>query len=418
MARRRMTVLSAFTGAGGLDLGLERAGFESIACIEDNAQARAAIRANRPAWNLLETRDILDVAGELTPRCLGLQPKSLAVLAGGPPCQPFSVAAQWADNARSGITDPRSLTLLAFLELAERFLPAVLLIENVPGFVQGRTSALPIVEDELRRINMNHGTHYQIQHRVLQADEYGVPQRRRRAILIARRDGKLFQWPASTHAAAPVRAYDALCDVRPITLSRATGQWADLLSSIPAGMNYQYHTNHGDGEPLFGHRSWFWSFLLKLTPNQPSWTIPAQAGPATGPFHWDNRPLAPEELARLQSFPKSWRFSGGRTAQKRQIGNATPPLLAEIIGRAVAEQVFGRTFHGPPTLHIRRKRFVPAPPQPTPVPIEFLTRRGSQGDHPGAGAGPGAVRRRVRQLRGEFVGLLVERLRKVTSTAL
>ncbi|HEX2080456.1 MAG TPA: DNA cytosine methyltransferase, partial [Longimicrobium sp.] len=332
-------------------------------------------------------------------------------LAGGPPCQPFSTAAQWAESGRSGITDPRSLTLLAFLELAERFLPAVILIENVPGFVQGRTSALSIIDDELHRINARHRTRYRIEHRVVQAADYGVPQRRRRAILVARRDGKAFRWPAATHATEPVRAYDALFDVRPEVLPRPRGHWTDLLPSIPAGKNYQHHTSRGEGEPLFGHRSWFWSFLLKLAPDQPAWTIPAQAGPATGPFHWENRPLAVEELAKLQSFPREWHFEGGHSARVRQIGNATPPLLAEVIGRAVAEQLFGRAFNGPPTLCITRQRTVPAPPGPTPVPERFLARRGMQPDHPGVGAGPGAQRRRLRELRTEFARLLVLRMR-------
>jgi DNA (cytosine-5)-methyltransferase 1 len=413
---RRLTVLSAFTGAGGLDLGLDCAGFETVACIEQNVHARATIQRNRPDWKLLDPPDILDLAAQLTPADLGLRPRGLAVLAGGPPCQPFSTAAQWAESGRSGITDPRSLTLVAFLEIAERFLPAVIFIENVPGFVQGRTSALSIIEDELRRINSKHGTRYRLEHRVLQAADYGVPQRRRRAILVVRRDGREFRWPVATHAGAPVRAFDALIDVEPAVLPRATGQWADLLPSIPAGKNYQYHTTRGEGEPLFGHRSWFWSFLLKLAPDQPAWTIPAQAGPATGPFHWENRPLAVEELARLQSFPSEWRFEGGYTAQERQIGNATPPLLSEVIGRAIAEQVFGALFHEAPSLQIARQPAVPQPPAPTPVPERFLGRRGTQPDHPGVGAGPGALRRRVRELRLELAELLVLRMQRLVPT--
>jgi DNA (cytosine-5)-methyltransferase 1 len=402
----RPSLLSAFTGAGGLDLGLERAGFRTIACIEQDQYARATIQANRPGWNLLKTGDILEVAGALSPKDLGLRPKWLGVLAGGPPCQPFSTAAQWAERGRQGTNDPRSITLLAFLELAARFLPRVILIENVIGFVQGGTSGLDILDEELQRINRMFGTAYRAEYKVIQAADFGVPQRRRRAIIVARRDGKSFAWPTPTHANIRVRAYDALWDIRPNVLPKATGQWADLLPSIPAGMNYQHFTSRGKGTRLFGHRSWFWSFLLKLAPDQPAWTIPAQAGPATGPFHWDNRPLAPKELARLQSFPKAWAFVGTCGAQKRQIGNATPPLLAEVVGRAIASSVFGLEECGKPTLSISRKRSIPIPPAVRPVPARYLERQSAQPDHPGVGAGPGALRRRRADLLRDLGGLL------------
>ena len=401
MIRRKsppLTALSTFTGAGGLDLGLECAGFQTVACIELDERARDTIVANRPHWNLLETGDIIHAAYELTPSDVGLSPGELSVLSGGPPCQPFSTAAQWADQGRKGLDDPRSLSLLAFLHLAETFLPHVLLIENVPGFVLGRSSALEVINSELSRINGTCGTQYRADVRVLSAEEYGVPQRRRRAILIACRDEKAFEWPEPTHLRAPIRAGDALADVRPERLPVPRGQWAQLLPSIPAGMNYQYHTSRGEGQPLFGHRRWFWSFLLKLDPQQPSWTIPAQAGPATGPFHWDNRPLAIEELGRLQSFPLNWVFEGGEMARRKQIGNATPPLLAEVVGRAIAKSLFGRRFNSPPLLNIPRRRRIPVAPPPTSVPEQFRARLNAQQAHPGVGRGPGAERRQIRTL--------------------
>lgn len=393
--RRQPTVLSAFTGAGGLDLGLERAGFRTIACIELDRNARETVRRNRPAWCSVMPTDIIEAAADLTPRKLGLRVGELGVLSGGPPCQPFSTAGQWVNGHRSGLDDRRSLTLLAFLELARRFRPQVVLIENVPGFVQGRTSALPIIEAEFKAINRRYGTKYRVSWQIIRASDYGVPQRRKRAIIIVRRDGVEMRWPAATHAASPARAYDALWNVRAKDAPGAKGPWAELLPSIPAGSNYQYHTKPGGGVHLFGHRAWFWSFLLKLAPDAPAWTIPAQAGPATGPFHWQNRPLTSAECARLQTFPRSWQFAGGVTAQKRQIGNATPPLLAEVIGRALARDVFHRHPRGRASLLIPRRRTVPKPPRPRPVPAKYLGRKTTQADHPGVGAGPGARRRRL-----------------------
>ena len=89
------------------------------------------------------------------------------------------------------------------------------------------------------------------------------------------------------------------------------GKWADLLPSIPEGSNYLHHTDRGEGMPLFGWRRRYWTFLLKLAKNRPSWTIQAQPGPAVGPFHWSNRRLSVRELSRLQTFPDDVNIVGG-----------------------------------------------------------------------------------------------------------
>ncbi len=401
MKRRRdsrLTVLSAFTGAGGLDVGLEHAGFRTIACIENNAQARRTIQLNRSNWNLFEAGDIAAVTKGLAPSNLGLRKRQLSILAGGPPCQPFSKAAQWARGRRAGLADPRAKCLAAFLSLADRFLPRVILIENVPGFARGKTSAIPYIKAVLRRINREHGTRYRLESRILNAADYGVPQRRERAILIARRDGKAVAWPSPSHKGRPVRVYDALHAVRSGPTPKAKGQWAGLLPAIPEGMNYLYHTEAGGGLPLFGARRRYWSFLLKLAKDKPAWTIPAQPGPATGPFHWRNRPLSVPELLRLQTFPTTWRVAGNRNAQVRQIGNATPPLLAEVVGRAIGASMFQRQYDKRVRLGISRRRSIPRPSVTTPVPRKYHKLKGKQTAHPGEGKGPGALPKTGRRL--------------------
>jgi site-specific DNA-cytosine methylase len=389
-SRRHPKVLSVFSGLGGMDLGLEAAGFQTIGCIEKDETARQSLVANRnPRWPLLEPGDVSRAVASITPASVGLQPRQLAILAGGPPCQPFSKAAQWSDSARAGLSDPRSHCVRDFLTLAGQFLPRVILMENVAGFTRGDVSALPEIEVKLSGINREHGTSYRIQCRILNASDYGVPQHRERAILIAMRDGEEFAWPSPTHNGNPTRAWDAIGLLRSGTAPpRASGKWAGLLPSIPEGQNYLFHTRHGDGRPLFGYRTRYWSFLLKLAKDKPSWTLQAHPGPSTGPFHWENRPLTIPEMLRLQSFPGTWRVRGDYRRQVRQVGDATPPLLAEIIGRELGKQLFNLHYELGPVHHISRRRQVPGATAVRRVPARYRRLEGQHADHAGPGKGP------------------------------
>jgi DNA (cytosine-5)-methyltransferase 1 len=115
------------------------------------------------------------------------------------------------------------------------------------------------------------------------------------------------------------------------------GRYGHLLPDIPPGDNYLFYTEkRGHAKPLFGWRKRYWSFLLKLDPNQPSPTIQAQPGPYVGPFHWLNRRLRIAEIKRLQTFPDDYELVGTRRSAQVQIGNAVPPMLAEQVARALA----------------------------------------------------------------------------------
>ena len=389
IAGGRLLCLSAFSGIGGLDLGLERSGFSVIGAIESDAAARRSLALNRPRLPFLGPHDVEEVARDLVPGDLGIEKGGLALLAAGPPCQPFSKAAQWARTGALGLGDGRSTGCLnGLLTLIERLLPHAVLIENVPGFAKGGSSALPFLEERLAAVNREADTRYRLSHRVLDAADFGVPQRRRRAIIVALRNGEALDWPAATHRDHPVCAWDATRGVRPEAVPAPSGQFAGLLPSVPEGMNYQYFTERGEGPALFGYRRRFWSFLLKLAKAEPAWTVPANPGPATGPFHWESRPLAPEEILRLQSFPGSWRLEGAYRVQVRQAGNATPPLLAEVLGRSIARQLFEEDRRGPLTLAIDRSPRVPPPTPPEPVADEYMWRLGEHPPHPGPGCGP------------------------------
>lgn len=378
---------------GGLDLGLELAGFKTVGCIESDDVVRATLRTNRPHWRLLEPGDITRLKPQKTLKILGLKPRELGVLAAGPPCQPFSKAAQWSKRGRRGMRDQRSKGIKCFMDMVRIFLPEVLLIENVLGFAEGRTSAVQVINRALSNINKEFNTNYELEYRILDAADYGIPQHRCRAIMIASRTRKHFEWPKPTHINNPIRTWDAIVDLpNRMPLPQLSGKWANLLPSIPEGMNYQWHTEKGDGIPLFGFRTRFWSFLLKLAKDQPSWTLPAQPGPATGPFHWDNRPLTIPERLRLQSFPANFKVCGNYRQQAQQVGNATPPLLAEIIGRAIGDQIFGLKYFDEPKLTIWRQASIPPPGRPRDVAERYRHLEGKHPAHPGTGKGPQARR--------------------------
>jgi DNA (cytosine-5)-methyltransferase 1 len=384
------TVLSVFSGLGGLDLGLEAAGFRSVGCIEVDPTARRSLKANRDgSWPRLEPGDVEALSTTLRPTELGLEEGELALLAGAPPCQPYSNAALWSPGGWNGLSDPRARPLFAFLDLIDRLLPACVLMENVSGFASGRHAATPTITRALETINRRHSVSYTLQTRVLDMSQFGVPQRRRRAILVALRDGGEFAWPEATHADAPVRAWDALVGLDdPSPAPQPRGRWADLLPSIPEGENYLWHTDRGGGRPLFGYRTRYWSFLLKLAKAMPSWTVSAQPGPSSGPFHWDNRPLRTTELLCLQSFPQGWVVEGSRREQVLQVGNATPPLMAELLGRSTLWTLDGRSWSTPPKYAVPRSERVPPPEPVRPVPHAFLVHEGRYRAHPGVGLGP------------------------------
>jgi DNA (cytosine-5)-methyltransferase 1 len=392
-------VLSLFTGAGGLDLGLEAAGFAIRLCVEIDEDARNTLKANRPGWKLADPGDIHRIEPDEILRQAGLRRGEVELLAGGPPCQPFSKSAYWSDRGARGLRDPRSTTLHAYLNVVEAAVPNVLLLENVKGLAtDGNDEGLQLLRDQLKAINRRQRTAYCPYVIHLNAADYGVPQIRERVFVVASVDGRELTKPEPTHGnedrLEPYRtAWDAIgghdAATWPADLD-PTGKWATLLNSIPEGQNYLWHTPRGKGEPLFGWRTRYWSFLLKLAKNQPSWTIQADPGPATGPFHWKSRLLSIDELAALQTFPGGYKICGNRRSAHRQIGNAVPCTVGELLGLEIRRQLFGARVRHDLRLIPPSRRTCPAPETACPVPSEYKELRGEHEDHPGTGQGPGA----------------------------
>jgi DNA (cytosine-5)-methyltransferase 1 len=372
-----------------MDYGFEAAGFETVVAVEMDRDACETLRSNR-AFPVLERR-IESIPSDELLAAGGLKRGGVDLLIGGPPCQPFSKSAYWSSGDTKRLEDPRANTLWEYMRCVEELQPAVFVLENVYGLgYEGKAEGLNLLVRLTDEVNRRAGTSYVISKRLVNTVEYGVPQIRERFFLVAHREGKTFRFPTPTHRRPeadneqvdlfgsalldPVTAWDAIGGMNPDTSEdlRVRGMWAELLPSIPEGENYLWHTKRKGGKPLFGWRSRYWSFLLKLAKKKPSWTIQAQPGPAIGPFHWKNRKLSVAEMAALQTFPHGLHFVGSRVSVQKQVGNAVPSLVTEVLGRAIREQLFGQNVSGPMQLGVPLRRPVPRRERVRSVPKKFL----------------------------------------------
>ena len=405
------TLLSLYSGAGGLDYGLAAAGFRVAVANDLDHDSCQTLRRNTE--HAVVEGSILAIPTATLLSAGGLRPGEVDLLAGGPPCQPFSKSGYWAHGDTRRLADPRAQTLGAFLRVLEEAEPRAFLIENVDGLAySGKSEGLNLLLGAIESLNQRTGSCYRPSYQVLNAADFGVPQMRRRLFVVASRDGRPFTFPSDLSELDPreVRrpnpggagfyrsAWDALADagVRPDEDLHVRGKWAALLPSIPEGQNYLWHTDRGGGLPLFGWRRRFWGFLLKLSKSLPSWTIQAQPGPAIGPLHWCSRLLSEHELLRLQTFPDHIHIVGSRVSVQRQIGNAVPSLLAEVVGRQIRTQLLDLPPIPEPLSLLPANRSTVPPPEPIePVPAHYWSLVGHHDPHPGTGLGNAALRRPV-----------------------
>lgn len=355
------SAISLFSGAGGLDLGIEAAGFSTVAAVEWDQDAADTMEKNAPTFfphlnevlradlyplaagsnDGVTTRDILRAA-KLSTR------NRPDLLVGGPPCVAFSKSGFWLEWKRDGI-DPAASLLQAYTRVLAEARPRYFILENVYALTFNNRASKPAFERLLREID---DAGYQHAWAVLNAADHGVPQARPRLFIVGcRKRDKLPELPTATHNGQWERRTSGSGPLPHVTTGEALaglvtapeaeevvrGSWGHLLPEIPPGENYLHFTaERGHPKPLFDWRSRYWSFLLKLDPNKPSPTIQAQPGPNVGPFHWDNRRLRVPELRRLFTFPDDFAFVGRRASVQAQLGNSVPPLLAEHVARAVA----------------------------------------------------------------------------------
>jgi DNA (cytosine-5)-methyltransferase 1 len=401
-----LKAISLYSGVGGLDFGFEAAGFETAVALDLDPTACRTLRLNRQ-WPVIEG-DIGEISSDEVLAAGGLALGEADVLIGGPPCQPFSKSGYWASGDARRLEDPRAGTLGQYLRVVRDTLPKTFLLENVLGLAyEGKSEGLDLVRKGMAQIRAATGVRYTLSVKAINAAEYGIPQLRERVIIVGDRQSRDFKFPPPTHGPRekksevglePYRtAWDAIGDVPDAGSDQSltmTGKWADLLPSIPEGRNYLWHTARGGGAPLFGWRTRYWNFLLKLAKDQPAWTIQAQPGPATGPFHWRNRKLSVTELGRLQTFPAGLSYECSRAEAQRLIGNAVPSALAELIALEIRRQLLGQ-----PAARATPSLLPPVrTPAPQPEPTRAVHRKyahliGEHTAHPGEGKGRRAVRR-------------------------
>ena len=347
----RGVAISLFSGAGGLDLGAERAGFAVRAAVELNRDAALTMEKNFPelAGPVLQ-KDILRTSTEEILAAAGLRSGERPdLLIGGPPCTPFSKSGFWLEWKREGRDGTASL-LQEYTRVLREARPRAFVLENVYALTYDNKASRPAFLRLLAEIDE---AGYECRHQVLNAADHGVPQLRPRLFVIGVPKGeRMPEHPSPTHGGSWERRASGGGSTPHVTTGEALdglvadpeptetlgGQWAHLLPGIPPGENYLHYTaERGHPDPVFRWRSRYWSFLLKLDPARPSPTIQAQPGPNVGPFHWESRRLRVAEIKRLFTFPDDFELVGNRSSIQAQLGNSVPPLLAERVIAQVAE---------------------------------------------------------------------------------
>ncbi len=386
-----LNTIDLFCGAGGLTEGFRRAGFQCLYGNDANEHAIETFRFNHPkSW--ADSRPIQTIDARSVRRRLGLRKGELSVIAGGPPCQGFSINAP-----ERFLEDPRNALFRQYIRFIDEFEPQTLVFENVPGMLSfANGHVFEQIQKELRK----HG--YHLSTRILFAAHYGVPQERWRLIIVGSRKGAAPEFPEPTHYALgranfrggktmtfrlmplqrhlltpAVTVADALSDLPRLAIgegeevvSYARGAKSEYAKLMRNGSSETFNHYAGVLSPQNMTRlkhikpggSWR-DIPFELLPNGMkkarksdhtkrygrlkadglAATIMTKCDPHWGPVFLpdQDRALTVREAARLQSFPDSYRFYGPRVSQYEQVGNAVPVLMAKAIAEAISYHLIG-----------------------------------------------------------------------------
>ena len=328
-----MKSIELFAGAGGLALGIEKAGFDTIGLVEFDSAAAETLKHNRPNWNVIHD-DIANISKLDLEDYFSITKGELDLLSGGAPCQSFSYAGK-----RLGLEDTRGTLFFHYAVFLEKLQPKMFLFENVKGLTshdKGKTysTILNVFESE----------GYTVQSKVLNSWDYGVAQKRERMIMVGIRndltDKITFEYPDKQEYKPVLRDILDNCPPSPgiqysenkrkiFELVPPGGYWRD----IPEDIAKEYMKSTWE---MGGGRT---GILRRMSLDEPSLTVltsPTQK--QTERCHpIEARPFTVRENARIQSFPDDWEFKGSVGNQYKQVGNAVPVNLAYEVGKKILE---------------------------------------------------------------------------------
>lgn len=327
--------IDLFSGPGGLTLGMKRAGIETIACVEKRKDAVDTYTRHTP--------DAIHFADDVRKVDFAQFRGKVDLVYGGPPCQPFSTG-----GLRRGKADARNM-FPEFLRALDEIKPSAFLCENVPGLAtKSRIENLTelLLELELRG--------FKVVWNVVSAADYGVPQKRKRLIIVGLRDAE-FLYPSATHG--PGRAMPHVPTSAVVSKEAPLGEPPDcpvVYAKFPDPRRNPYagHVYNGGGRPIdldapchtilasAGGYKTHWVDTLDIAPE---YTAHLMEGGEPREGHVPGaRRLTVRESALIQSFPAAMEFVGSRSSQYTQVGDAVPPDLAEALARALVHQMEGR----------------------------------------------------------------------------
>lgn len=352
--------ISFFAGAGGLDIGIHEAGFDVKLSVELEDKYCVTLKQNNPTFNVVNG-DIMDYSKEKIYHDANLNSdEEIDLIFGGSPCQSFSTAGK-----RKAFSDERGKAMLKFIELVEEVKPKAFLLENVKGLLSAplkhrplneRGKEFPSLKKEEKRGSaleylLNQVKDYNVKYKVVNAAEYGVPQKRERVIFVGiRKDlNKTYTFPEITHGNETGNPFNTVDDVikelgniqhnyvkyseerlkymKLIPLGG--GNWRDLDESIvEKAMGGAYKSGGGKT-----------GYFRRIKANEPSPTLltsPIQKSTNIG-HPYEDRPLSIEEYTAIQGFPKGYKINGTINEQYTQIGNAVPVKVAKILGSKLIE---------------------------------------------------------------------------------
>jgi len=338
--------ISLFSGAGGLDLGIEAAGFVTRLCtdIDDFSCKTLNLNKSRQHGSFLQQatiaqRNIKEYSTEEILKDAGLTKEQVDLVYGGPPCQAFSVFGK-----RQGINDPRGTLLWDYIRVIREIQPRSFIFENVAGILTVDDGRVFDMLKAALETNESGERSYNLSYALFNTAAYGIPQYRQRVIIYGVRCHEAIPLPAETHYTQPDAPVPGL--LPPVTVATAFRGLPDAPSDVLAN-----HVGRAHGPAVierynnmaYGERD-SKTRINRLDPNKPSYTIVVGSDKGGGKGHvhpFLPREVTPRESARIQTFPDFWEFTGTSRHPIRQVGNAVPPLFAGVIASNLLRHGFG-----------------------------------------------------------------------------